>query len=147
MSEREIEIELGEGWWTIVLPVVILLVVGLALLGRQVTSEDGGVLSPADWTLMKAEREYDKELGRLRDGAEELVQILNGHPNPVEAGLTADRIQYETLSGHPALTVQRDVLANASQLVRMWAMGGATREEAQVALEAAVMSMEGNVDR
>ena len=142
MSEREIEIEIGENWWIALLPVVILVAVGLAVLGKQVTPGAGNVLSPAEWTLMKAEREYDQELGRLRDNAKELAQLLNGYPNPVEAGLTADRIQYETLSGHPALGVQRDVVANASQLVRMWAMGGATRADAEAALEEVVLLLE-----
>jgi hypothetical protein len=143
MSEREIEIEIGEGWWITFLPVLILVVVGLALLGSQVTPEDGRVLTPAAWSLMKAEREYDNELGKLRDDTEELAQLLNDHPNPVEAGMTADRIQYEALSGHPALKVQRELVANASQLVRMWSMGGANREDAEVALEDAVLILEG----
>ena len=143
MSEREIEIEVGEGWWFVVLPGIIMIAVGLALLGKHVTPEDGSVLTPAEWTLMKAEREYDKELGALRDETKELARLLNGHPNPVEAGLAADRIQYETLSGHPALGLQRDVVANASEMVRLWAMGGAPWEDAEAALQEAVLLLDG----
>jgi hypothetical protein len=140
---REIEIEVGEGWWIVLLPVILLVSVGLALLGRQVSPEGGGVLTPARWNLLKEERAYDKELGILRDDVEELVRLMNGGPNPVEAGLAADRIQYETLDGHPALALQREALANATEMVRLWSMGGAMREEAEVALEEAVSLLEG----
>jgi hypothetical protein len=140
---REVEIEVGEGWWIVLLPVLVLIAVGLALLGRQVTPEGGGVLTPARWNLLKAERIYDKELGTLRDDVEELARLMNGGPNPVEAGLAADRIQYETLDGHPALALQRETVANASEMIRMWSMGGAMREEAEIALDEAVSSLEG----
>jgi len=143
VAEREIEIEVGEGWWIALLPVILLISAGLALLGMQVTPEGGGVLTPARWSLLKEERAYDKELGTLREDVEELASLINGGPNPVEAGLTADRIQYETLDGHPALALQREAVANASEMVRLWAMGGAMREEAEIALEEALSLLEG----
>lgn len=55
----------------------------------------------------------------------------------------ADGIQYETLDGHPALTLQRGAVANASEMVHLWAMGGAAREEAEIALDEAVLLLEG----
>jgi len=143
MSEREIEIEIGEGWWVVLIPVILLVGIGLATLGRQLTPEDGSVLTPAAWRLMKAERAYEEELGLLRENADELVHMLNGHPNPVEAGLAADRIQYETLDGHPALSLQRDAIASASEMVRKWAMGGSTREDVEAALTEAILMLEG----
>jgi hypothetical protein len=143
MREREIGIEIGAGWWMALLPVILLIVVGLTLLGRQVTPEGGGLLKPADWSLMKEKRAYDKELASLRQGAGKLAGLLNVRPDPVAAGLMADRIQVETLDGHPALALQREALTSASEAVRLWAMGGATREEAESALEAAVALLEG----
>jgi hypothetical protein len=140
---REIEIEVGEGWWIVLLPVILLVAVGLALLGKQVTPESGDVLTPARWNLLKEERAYDKELCTLRDDVEEMTHLMNGVPNPVETGLTADRIQYETLDGHPALALQREAVANASEMVRLWSMGGATREESEIALGEAVSLLEG----
>jgi hypothetical protein len=140
---REIEIEVGKGWWIILLPVILLVAVGLALLGKQVTPESGGVLTPTKWNLLKEERTYDKELGTLRDDVEEVTHLMNGQPNPVGAGLAADRIQYETLDGHPALALQREAVANAFEMVRLWSMGGATREEAEIALGEAVSLLEG----
>jgi hypothetical protein len=140
---REIEIEVGKGWWIVLLPVVLLISVGLALLGRQVTPKDGGILTPARWSLLKEERAYDKELGSLREDLEELARLMNAGPNPVKASLTADRIQYETLAGHLALALQREAVANASEMVRLWSMGGAAREQAEVALEDAVSLLEG----
>lgn len=143
MREKEIEIEIGAGWWMALLPVILLIVAGLTLLGRQVTPEGGGLLTPADWSLMKEKRAYDKELAALRGDAGKLAILLNERPDPVAAGLMADRIQVETLDGHPALALQREALSGASETVRLWAMGGATREEAQGALEAALARLEG----
>jgi hypothetical protein len=142
MSEREIEIEIGEGWWAALLPLILLGVIGLAILGRQLTPEAGSVLTPAAWRLMKAERAYEEELGLLREDFEELVRMFNANPNPVEAGLAADRIQYETLDGHPALSLQREVVAYASEIVWNWAMGGTTREDAEVVLTEAILMLE-----
>jgi hypothetical protein len=142
MSEREIEIEIGEGWWAALLPLILLVVIGLAILGRQLTPETGSVLTPAAWRLMKAERAYEEELGLLREDVEELVRMFNANPNPVEAGLAADRIQYETLDGHPALSLQREAVAYASEIVWNWAMGGKTREDAEVVLTEAILMLE-----
>lgn len=141
MSEREIVIEFGEGWWIVLIPVLILIVLGLTLLGKQVTPEGASLLTPSRWQLMKAERSYEKELGLLRSETEALVNLLNHGPNPVEAGLTADRIHQETLDGHTALGLQREAVANASEMVRLWAMGGAAREEAEAALAEAVSAL------
>ena len=92
---------------------------------------------------MKEKRVYDKELASLREEAGELASLLNRRPDPVEAGLTADRIQYACLDGHPALALQREAMINVSEMVRLWAMGGVTREEAGRALEEAVSLLEG----
>jgi hypothetical protein len=139
----EIEVEVNKGLWYVLLPVVVLAMVGLMLLGRAVTPESGEILTPSEWKLIKADRAYWAELDRLRRDTEELALLLNNNPDAVRVGLTADRIQQTSMDGQTALAIHRVALAEAAEAVRLWAMGGGTREEAEVALTKAVALLEG----
>jgi hypothetical protein len=139
----EIEVEVNEGLWYVLLPAVFLSLVGLMLLGRAVTPDNGQILTPSEWRLSKADRAYWKELDGLRRDAEELTSLLNNYPDAVRAGLTADRIQQASMDGQTALAVQRSALVEAAEAVRLWAMGGGTREEAEIALATAAALLEG----
>jgi hypothetical protein len=138
----EIEVEVNESLWYFLLPVVVLALAGLMLLGRAVTPESGEILTPSEWRLIKADRAYWEELDGLRRDAEELALLLNNNPDAVRAGLTVDRIQQASMDGQTALAIQRNALADAAEAVRLWAMGGGTREEAEVALAKAVTLLE-----
>ncbi len=139
----EVEIEVREGWWAAALPALVLALLGLALLGRAVTPEGGGLLTPSDWRLRAAERAYREERAALREEAEALAALLDRAPDPVRAGLAADRIAQRALDGAPALALQREALAGAAEGVRLWAMGGGSREAAVEALERAVSLLGG----
>lgn len=138
----EIEVELGKGWHWALLPLALLVLVGLVLLGRSVTPKGSSLLTPAEWGLLKAERAYREELGDLRQAAEELAALLNARPDPVRAGLAADRAEQLALEGQPALALQREALTRAAEAVRLWAMGGGSREDAEVALAEAVQLLQ-----
>jgi hypothetical protein len=133
-----VEIDLGTVRWTMAMPIIVVALAALMLLGRATTPPDGGVLTPSQWRLRQAERAYAVELTGLRSAASDLVDLVNAGPDPVRAGLLADRIDQLTLSGQPSLDVQRQALRDASEAVRSWAMGGASRDEAVAALDNAI---------
>lgn len=139
----DVEIELGRGWWLALAPVALLAFFGIALLGRSVTPQGGGLLTPVEWQLVKAERAYIQELTSLRDEAENLVALLNQAPDPVRAGAAAERIAQDTLDGQPSLELQRAALVQAAEGVRLWAMGGGDRQTAEEALSEVIRLLEG----
>jgi len=134
----EIEIDLSENWWITLLPIVIAVLVVLAAIGAAVTPAEGGILTPYEWQLRKAEREFHRELAELRDGAEELAALLNKSPDPVRGGMIADNIQALAMDGLPALELQRQAVTAAAEAVRLWTMGGGTREQAEIAVNNAI---------
>lgn len=121
----------------------LVLLAGLALVGHAVTPPGGGILTPSAWNLRQAEREYEAELGELRQAAQDLADILNRAPDAVRAGLAADRIAQVTASGHPGLALQRQALSEATEGVRLWAMGGDDRAAAEEALARAASLLKG----
>ncbi|NIM93328.1 MAG: hypothetical protein GTO18_06415 [Anaerolineales bacterium] len=130
----DVEIELGRGWWWVIASMAVLALLGLVLLGRAVTPEGGGLLTLEAWKLLRENHAYDAELSTLQQNADELASLLNERPDPVRAALAADRIQQSALDGHPALALQREALSHAAEEVRIWAVGGGAREDAEVAL-------------
>lgn len=134
----EIELEFGKGMWHVVLPLAMGVIIGLAAIGHAVTPEGGGILTPSAWQLRSAERAYAAELADLRRQAEALADLMNQAPDAVRAGMAADRIEQLTRDGHPGLSLQREALAEAAIEVRLWAMGGAERQQAEEALTHAI---------
>jgi len=110
----------------------------LAAIGAAVTPAEGGILTPYEWQLRKAEKEYQQELAELRESTEELAALLNRSPDPVRGGMIADRIQSAALDGQPVLELQRQAVSSAAEIVKLWAMGGATREDAEIAVNDAI---------
>lgn len=139
----QVEIELRRGWWWGALPIAALMLIGLALLGRSVTPQAGGLLTPAEWQMLRDGRAYAQELTHLRGEAEVLTELLNRTPDAVRAGAASERIAQDALEGQPSLELQRAALMQAAEAVRQWAMGGSEREAAQSALEDAVRLLEG----
>lgn len=115
--------------------VALLTLAGLALLGRSYTS-DGRVLSWIDWRALQAGQIYRAELDGLQQDAGALVELLNSRvPDPVRAQIVADQIAARHGSGQPALARHRDLLAQAAAAVEEWAIGAATRDAAQQAID------------
>lgn len=134
----EIELEFGKGMRNVVLPLALGVIVGLAAIGHAMTPEGGGLLTPSAWQLRSAERVYAAELAGLRRQAEALADLVDQAPDAVRAGMAADRIEQLTRDGHPALSLQREALAEAAIEVRLWAMGGAERQQTEEALTHAI---------
>jgi hypothetical protein len=137
----EIEIDLSENWWTTLIPIGIVILVVLAAIGAAVTPAEGGILTPYEWQLRKAEKEYQQELAELRESTEELAALLNRSPDPVRGGMIADRIQSTAMNGQPVLELQRQAVSSAAEIVKLWAMGGATREDAEIAVNDAINAL------
>jgi hypothetical protein len=134
----EIELEFGKGIRNVLLPLASGLLIGLAAIGRALTPEGGGLLTPSAWRLRTAERAYATELTELRRQAEALADLMNDPPDAVRAGIVADRIEQLTRDGEPGLTLQRQALVEAATQVRLWSMGGAERQQAEEALAQAI---------
>jgi len=137
----EIEIDLSENWWTTLIPIGIVILVVLAAIGAAVTPAEGGILTPYEWQLRKGEKEYQQEIAELRESTEELAALLNRSPDPVRGGMIADRIQSAAMDGQPVLELQRQAVYGAAEAVKLWAMGGATREEAETAVNDAINAL------
>ncbi len=131
-------------WYTIGIGVFLLLLVGLAFLGRAFTPDSDAsashLLTWQDWRLLKAERAYQHELETLRADADQLSQALNGQPNPVTVQLLAESILHHTgtMDGDPALEAARAALGQAAQDVRDWASGILDRDTALASLQKAI---------
>jgi len=138
------EIDIGEfagAIWTWLTPVLIVALVGLTLIGRAITPEPPQILSWTKWQTLKAERRYQNELGKLRQDVDTLAELLNQRPDPVQTQILAQRMLNDIEEGHPALSFQRELVAQAATDVQDWSVGALDRQEAAESLEIAVASL------
>jgi hypothetical protein len=139
----EIEIDIGsiDPLKLALVPAGIIILVVAFFLGRAYTPEDGSILTLAEWNAIKSERIYQEEIVELQRQVEDLVDLLNSNPNAVRAGILADQIQLRNQNGHPATALQRQAISDAAETIRLWSMGGASRDEARDRLNAAIALM------
>jgi hypothetical protein len=90
--------------------------VGLALLGRAYTPDPPRVVGWADWWAIKVERQYHREIARLREDLGDLSAMLRSNPDPVQAELAASRL--EQGHGHGLQEQQRAAVIAAAWAVR-----------------------------
>jgi uncharacterized protein YjiS (DUF1127 family) len=143
MREGYLEVKLNRRtlWW-ILAGAILLILVGLAVLGRFHTPQPAHVIWWTEWTEWKVERRYRKELAQMRKDLEELADILQGRPDPVKAELVATRMEQRHASGLGLLEGQREVAITAAQVVRDWAAGYEKYDVAVEALNEAIAIME-----
>ena len=141
----EIELDLrGEGryaWYALVTALTILVLAGLGYLGMPVTPYNGSsprALGWADWRFLQAEREYQRELGDLRNLTDQLVDAINAQPNPVAVQMLSERVSRQTTSGDPVLEAARAALTLAATDVRDWSTGMLDRDQALGSLQLAI---------
>ncbi len=119
--------------------IVIVILLGLAAVGRQVTplTESGAprLLSWSDWRLVQEERAYQEQLVVLRSDATQLTEMLRSRPDPVAAQVLLERISRDTQAGDPALTAARGSLISSAQDVRDWAAGVLDQDSAISSLQ------------
>lgn len=139
-----LEIDIGDvkgSLWIWLTPVLIFALVGVVLLGRAITPETPQVLSWTNWQTLKAERSYQRELGKLREDVGRLTELLNNRPDPVETQILAQRMLNNLEEGHPALLYQRELVAQAAISVQDWSVGALDRQFAVDSLEIAIASL------
>ena len=139
-----LEIDIGDfagSLWTWLTPVLIIAMVGLTLLGRAITPEPPHIMSWTNWQMLKAERTYQRELGKLRKDASTLAELLNNRPDPVQTQILAQRMLNDLKEGHPALTFQRELVAQAATDLQDWSVGAQDRLVAAGSLEIAIASL------
>ncbi|MBN1139355.1 MAG: hypothetical protein JXM73_22450 [Anaerolineae bacterium] len=118
---------------------VLLTIAGLALLGRPYTPTPPRVIGWTDWTALKTEEQYRQELADLRADLAELAQLLQQeHPDPVRAEMTASRIAQRHAAGLGLLARQREAVVVAAEVVRDWAAGYVSYEDAVAAVNEAM---------
>jgi hypothetical protein len=72
---------------------ITLALVGLGALGRSYTPDPARLVGWSDWTALKVERRYRRELAALREDLTGLADLLlASNPDPVRAELAAARI-------------------------------------------------------
>lgn len=117
---------------------VIAVLVGLSMIGRQATPPGNGipgVLTWSDWQILQAQREHTREIILLRKDAMSLLKILGARPDPVFAQLLVDRIEGHTRDGSPALAAARHALHLAAGSVLDWSTGLTGHENAMLAIQ------------
>jgi hypothetical protein len=118
---------------------VLVTIAGLALLGRPYTPDPPRVISWTDWTALKTESQYEQELTEIRADLAELAQLLQQeHPDPVRAEMTASRIAQRHAAGLGLLTRQREAVVVAAEVVRDWAAGYVSYEDAVATVNEAI---------
>jgi hypothetical protein len=110
---------------------VLLTLAGLAILGKPFTPDPPRVIGWADWTALKTEEQYREELAELRADLAELAQLLQQEqPDPVRAEMAATRIAQRHATGLGLLALQREAAIVAAEVVRDWAAGYVSYEDA-----------------
>jgi tRNA A37 N6-isopentenylltransferase MiaA len=129
-------------WLSAVAAVLIAIIIGLALIGRNYTTVDQAgdpqILSWSGWTLTQAQRAYNAEISVLRNDAIRLAETLNQRPNPVATQMLCEEIFAHTSSGDPSLAGARNALAAAAQNVLAWSTGTLDQAAAIQSLQTAV---------
>ena len=126
----EIELSTLQGKAILVWMMVVVLVLGLGLLGREMTPDGDIVLSWSEWQVMKVSRVYNAELSQLQKSAESLAELVDDHPDPVRAQIITDQVMDRASSGEDALKLQRVAVTGAAMIVRDWSVGAQTHEVA-----------------
>ena len=135
----EMEITINRRFLYVLLGLLALLVlVGLTLLGRAYTPDPARVIGWSDWQAAKIERQYRRELARLREDLADLAKMLQDNPDPVRAEMAASRVAQRHADGLGLLARQREAVVGAAEVVRDWAAGYADYGEAVAAVNAAM---------
>jgi len=121
----------------------VLVLVGLAFLGRGVTPVEGDspvILTPARWAAASLSRQAHVETVRLQRDAGELRAFLAGpaSPDPVQAMLLAQRLYAGHRQGTSATAGARQALIDAAATTARYASGAVPREQAVAALNDAL---------
>lgn len=121
----------------------VLVLVGLAFLGRGVTPVEGDrpvILTPARWAAAHLSRQAHAETVRLQRDAGELRAFLAGpaSPDPVQAMLLAQRLYAGHRQGTSATAGARQALIDAAATAARYASGAASRDQAVAALNEAL---------
>lgn len=138
----ELELDFKRWNWAYAAVLLLLALVGIGALGRAVTPPGERLLTWSEWQVLQARQACQAELKRLRLDAEALATLLDATPDPVRAQIVAEQILPHTETGEPALSAQRDALAQAALAVRDWAMGVSDYPTAQAALASALQTLQ-----
>jgi hypothetical protein len=117
-------------------------IAGLAALGRSYTPVPARVIGWGDWQALKVERQYRRELSRLREDLADLADMVKRRPDPVRAEMAAARYAQNHAGGLGLLEYQRDIVLTATEVVRDWASGYETYEDAVAVVNMAVEALE-----
>lgn len=114
--------------------ILILFFSWVGCLVTPIRHEKPGLLTWAEWQVLKGARAYQAELTQLQQEIDQLAEMLTQTPDPVRAQLTAARLVQAYGTGEPALQAPREGLIQAALAVQAWAIGADTWETAQAAV-------------
>jgi hypothetical protein len=126
---------------------IILLLAGLGLFGREVTPEGSTLLTWEDWQVRKVAGQYRVELRKLQQDAEILADLVQRDPDPVRAQVVTDAV-FKRLAGGglSSLEIQRAGMERAAAAVRSWSLGSREKEAAIDLLGQAIQSIKEAAD-
>jgi hypothetical protein len=137
----ELELTFPRKSWIslMVIPTILALAIALGLVGKWITPSTEQVLSWEEWQILKSQRQYHREYQQLQKSAEGLSLLLDHEPDPVRAQLLSDSIQ--KMTGLSSLDYQRQLLNEAAQAVRNWAVGAIDKGTANLSVEKALEAL------
>ncbi len=135
----EISLDFGKAWQA---GLAVLVALGLLLIGRAASPVVAGspvVLTPEYWQAAALARQARAELVRLAADAQALRDLAeNATPDAIQAMLLAQRIYAAHRGGTSATAPARQALIVAAEATARYASGGASRQTAVDAVNAAL---------
>ena len=145
---QEIVVSIDRATLRVLLVMLILgAIAGLAVLGRSYTPIPARTIGWGDWRALKVKRQYRRELTRLREDLADLADMVGRRPDPVRAEMAAARYAQNHADGLGLLEYQRDIVLTATEVVRDWASGYETYENAVAVVNLAVEALEESRDQ
>ena len=128
--------------WALLVILILAAIVGLGVLGKAFTPVQARVIGRSDWQALKVEQKYRRELTELREDLADLADLVKGRPDPVRTEMAAARYAQNHADGLGLLEYQRDIVLTATEVVRDWAAGYETHENAVAVVNLAVEALE-----
>lgn len=142
----EIDFDLKENEWVTYLAIALvaaLVLVGLAVIGQRATpvnlvTGEPRILEWADWQLLQAQREYNKEIAVLRADIARVAAMLQTSPDPVAASILRSRVVKDTKTGLPSLSAARAATLESANGLMSWSSGLIDRTAAIALVDQAI---------
>lgn len=129
---------------TTLVVMILVAVIGMVLIGRSFTPQNGEILTPQNWKIMNSRKAYDQELKLLSVQVLELNKLLTpGQADPIQGQIVIDAVvtQLDRLN-HSALHAERKAVLVAASVVQGWLQGAESYEFARIIVNDAMQILQ-----